>query len=71
MSTSPDEDHARRTERPGEPPTLPLPPRWRLVVAAVAVLVFLYLMYHTYTDPPETLPAQAPHSSLAVVSSRA
>ena len=71
MTRGPDEDHARPTGRPGEPPTLPLPPWWRLVVAAVAVLAFLYLMYNSYTDPPIPPPAQGPHSSLAIVSSRA
>ncbi len=28
-----------------EPPTLPLPPTWRLVVAGLAIVGFLYAMY--------------------------
>ena len=35
-----------------EPPTLPPPPVWRLVIAAAVVLAFLVFMYHTYEDEP-------------------
>ena len=71
MSKSSDDDHARRAEHRREAPTLPLPSWWRLVVAAVAVIAFLYLMYSTYTESPTSPPAQGPHSSLPIVSSRA
>jgi len=71
MSKSPDDDHTRRAERPREAPTLPLPSLWRLVVAAVVVIAFLYLMYSSYTESPTPPPAQGPHSSLPVGSSRA
>jgi hypothetical protein len=70
MSTHPNENHAHRTEHRREPPTLPLPSLWRLVVAAVVVIAFLYLMYSTYTESPPP-PAQGQSSSLAIVSSRA
>ena len=33
------------TEKDQGPPTLPLPSRWRLIVAAVAILGFLYFIY--------------------------
>jgi hypothetical protein len=42
-----DPELARRRERASEPPTLPLPPLWRLIVAALIVIGFLYLMYRT------------------------
>lgn len=66
MSTSPDENHGRRARRPHEPPTLPLPSWWRLIVAAAVVIAFLYLMYSTYTESPTLPPAQGPHSSLPI-----
>jgi hypothetical protein len=70
MSTNPDENHAHPEHR-REPPTLPLPSLWRLVVAAVVVIAFLYLMYSTYTESPTPPPAQGPSSSLTILSSRA
>ena len=33
------------TEQDQGPPTLPLPSRWRLIVAAIAILGFLYFIY--------------------------
>lgn len=36
-------------------PTLPTPPLWRLVAAAVVVIAFLFFMYHSYE--PEVPPA--------------
>lgn len=44
-----------------EPPTLPLPPTWRLVVAGLVIVGFLYAMYAyekgheaEQTPPPAT-----------------
>ena len=41
------------------PPTLPLPSTWRLIVAAIAIIGVLYLMYDTARDaePPPPAPA--------------
>ncbi|MFO1120093.1 MAG: hypothetical protein U1E38_08395 [Rhodospirillales bacterium] len=42
------------------PPTLPLPSTWRLIVAAIAIIGVLYLMYETARDaevPPPPAPA--------------
>jgi hypothetical protein len=37
-----------------EPPTLPLPPLWRIVVALAAIVGFLYFLYHYEANrPPE------------------
>lgn len=33
------------TEQEQGPPTLPMPPKWRLIVAAIAILGFLYFIY--------------------------
>lgn len=33
------------TEQDQGPPTLPLPSRWRLIVAAIAIIGFLYFIY--------------------------
>lgn len=35
-----------------EPPTLPPPPAWRLAIAAIVAIAFLYLMYQSYEDEP-------------------
>lgn len=45
-----------------EPPTLPLPPAWRLIVAAAAIIGVLYMMYESARDAEEPL-APAPTSS--------
>lgn len=39
---------------PDGPPTLPLPPLWRLLVALAAIVGFLYFMYdwHSAEEPP-------------------
>jgi hypothetical protein len=59
MSTDPcDPGRSPRREHPREPPTLPLPPLWRLVVAAVVIVGFLYLMYVTALEEPPQ-PAQS------------
>jgi hypothetical protein len=59
MSNNPhDPDRFPKRDRPGEPPTLPLPPLWRLIVAGIVIVGFLYLMYITALkeSPP---PAQS------------
>ncbi len=49
---------------PGEgPPTLPLPSTWRLIVAAIAIIGVLYLMYETAREAE--LPPSAPASPAA------
>lgn len=52
-------DGNNETEMPkqyDEPPTLPLPPTWRLIVAALAIVGFLYAIYRfekaRETEPP-------------------
>jgi hypothetical protein len=67
MSTHLHENHSHQPERPREPPTLPLPPLWRLVLAAAVATGFLYLMYSTYPESPP--PAQGQSSSSDIVSS--
>lgn len=47
----------------GPPPTLPLPSLWRLAVAAIAVVGFLYLMYRTGARE-EAPPPQGSQQSL-------
>jgi hypothetical protein len=68
MSTHPHENHSR-PERRREPPTLPMPSLWRLVVAAAIAIAFLYLMYSTYTDSPIPPPAQGQSSRHGMVAS--
>lgn len=42
-----------------EPPTLPLPPTWRLIAAAVVIVGFLYWLYsHEKAKEPAPPPAQ-------------
>jgi hypothetical protein len=50
------------TERPHhrEPPTLPRPSTWRLVVAAVVAGAFLYWMYRTGEREGEMPPPPPP-----------
>lgn len=36
-----------------EVPTLPLPSRWRLLVAALVALAFLFFLYHSYQEPAD------------------
>ena len=53
--------HAHPADDEG-PPTLPLPSKWRLIVAACTIIGFLYLMYETARQaevPPEPVPATA------------
>lgn len=50
-------DRLPKHDRPGEPPTLPLPPLWRLIVAAIVIIGVLYLMYITALNEPQ--PAQS------------
>jgi hypothetical protein len=58
MSTDPhDPDRFPNRDRPGEPPTLPLPPLWRLIVAGIIIVGVLYLMYITALNEPPP-PAQ-------------
>ena len=58
MSNDPHEpDRFPKRDRPGEPPTLPLPPLWRLIVAAIVIVGVLYLMYVTALNEPS--PAQS------------
>lgn len=45
------------------PPTLPLPATWRLIVAAIAIIGVLYLMYETARKAE--LPPPAPASPAA------
>jgi hypothetical protein len=45
-----------------EPPTLPLPPLWRLAVAAAVVVAFLYFIYQSYEPAYE--PEPPPRSGL-------
>jgi hypothetical protein len=47
------EQKQRRTGDEDGPPTLPLPSAWRLVVAAIAILGFLYFMYETAREAEE------------------
>lgn len=62
MSTNPhDPDHSPARDHSREPPTLPLPPLWRLVVAAIVIIGFLYLMYVTAL---EEAPEPAPRSEI-------
>jgi hypothetical protein len=42
-----------------EPPTLPLPPTWRLIVAAVAIVGFLYWLY-SHEKAKEAAPPPPP-----------
>ena len=45
---------------PGDgPPTLPLPPTWRLVVAAIVILGVLYMMYEAGREAEEPPPASS------------
>lgn len=48
----------------GPPPTLPLPSLWRLAVAAIAVVGFLYLMYRTGAREEAPPPPQGSQQSL-------
>jgi hypothetical protein len=45
-----------------EAPTLPLPPLWRLIVAAVVVGGFLYFLYQYQRAIDEREAASPPHS---------
>jgi hypothetical protein len=65
MSADPPERFPKRDRR-GEPPTLPLPPLWRLIVAGIIVVGVLYLMYVTAREEP---PPPAQGSGVTVVSS--
>ena len=58
MSIDPhDPDYSPARDHPREPPTLPLPPLWRLVVAGIVIVGVLYLMYVTaLEEPPEPSP---------------
>ena len=57
-------------EHPREPPTLPLPSAWRLVVAGIVILAFLYLMYITALEEAPA-PAQSSDATVGwVVSAR-
>jgi hypothetical protein len=59
MSNDPhDPDRLPKRDRPGEPPTLPLPPLWRLIVAGMIIIGVLYLMYITALNEPPP-PAQS------------
>ncbi len=50
-----------------EPPTLPRPKTWRLVVAAIVVVAFLYWMYRTGEREGDVAPRPpAGQSSLTV-----
>jgi hypothetical protein len=50
-------------KRYDEPPTLPVPSLWRLIVAAAAIIGFLYFLYDYESRRPEAPPAG--HSRLA------
>ena len=58
MSADPrDADDLTARDHRREPPTLPLPPLWRLIVAGIVIIGFLYLMYVTaLEEPPEPAP---------------
>lgn len=43
------------TEKDQGPPTLPLPSRWRLIVAAIAIVGFLYFIYR-YQEARDAAP---------------
>jgi hypothetical protein len=58
MSTDPhDLDYSPARDHPREPPTLPLPPLWRLVVAGIVIVSVLYLMYMTALEEEPAEPA--------------
>ncbi|QNT68577.1 hypothetical protein [Defluviicoccus vanus] len=48
------------------PPTLPLPRPWKLVVASIVVVSFLYWMYRTGEKEGEAPPPPAAQSSLTI-----
>ena len=54
---------------PDGPPTLPLPPLWRLLVALAAIVGFLYFIYDWHSA--KELPAEPQKSEIASPAARA
>jgi hypothetical protein len=51
-------------DRYEEPPTLPLPPTWRIVVALCVTVGFLYWIYRSYPEEQAPPPASSGQQSL-------
>jgi len=64
MTLNTEKEQRRRGDEDG-PPTLPLPSAWRLLVAAAAVLGFLYFMYQTAREADEAPPPAASSSRIS------